>query len=234
MGLDNYYMNHSLLKYIIKIFFYIFFIFCILQKGQVKELSKHLEECTNALQKSLEFEEDRNKVLMEIDELRNEQRERMKTDETYYRNTEKTEILNDQLQEAKKSLEQIKQETEDSSLFTSRVLESFSAVSPSCRKRSLYSQTSPKLKLSKTSLFRESSSYVPTYIDELEKTPTKEVVAHHRGSLIKSRQQESSLNELDPMSMTDDEFDKFFLPKKTSSSCSAPLESCDKENVISK
>ena len=216
-------------------YLHLFFDFSVvLQKGQVKELSKHLEECTNALQKSLEFEEDRNKVLLEIDELRHEQKERMKTDETYYRNTEKTEILNDQLQEAKKSLEQIKQETEDSSLFTCRVLESFSAVSPSCRKRSLYSQASPKLKLSKTSLFRESTPYIPTYIDELEKTPTKEVVAQ-RGSPMKSRQQESSLNDLDPMSMTDDEFDKFFLPKKTSSSCSAPrVESCDKENITSK
>lgn len=191
-----------------------------------------MEECTKALQKSLEFEEDRNKVLIEIDELRNEQNERMRTDETYYRNTEKTKILNDQLQEAKKSLKQIKHETEDSSIFTTRVLESFSALSPSCRKRSLYNQTNPKLTLSKTSLFRESSSYVPTYIDELERTPTKEVA--RRASPMKSRQKESSLNELDPMSMTDDEFDKFFLPKRTSSSCSPLLESCDKDNIISK
>ena len=140
----------------------------------------------------------------------------MKMEETYYRNTEKAEILNDQLQEAKKSLEQIKQETEDSALFTTRVLDSFSAVSPSCRKRSMHNQTSPKLKLSRTL-----SSYVSTYNDELETTPTKEVTQTRRASPTKSRQ-EVSFNEVDPMSMTDDEFDKFFLPKKASSGCSTP------------
>ena len=195
-------------------------------KSQVKELSKHLEDCTNALQKSLAFEDERNEVLKEIDKLRSEQNERMQMDETYYRNTEKTEILNQQLQEARKSLEQIKQETEDTTLFTSRVLDSFLAVSPSCRKRSIHSQNSPKIKSSRTSVFRDTSSYVPTYIDELEKTPTKEVAdnnhshRHRRPSPTKSRQ-ESSLNEADPMSMTDEEFDKFFLPKKTSSNCSS-------------
>ncbi|XP_066915412.1 uncharacterized protein [Clytia hemisphaerica] len=191
---------------------------------QVKELTKHLEECTNALEKSLSFEEDRRKVLKELDELKNEHQERQKTDESYYRNNEKVDILTEQLNDAKKTLEDVKQETLDSTVFTSRVLESFSSVSPSCRKRSLLSQATPKLKSSRGSLFRDSSSYIPTYIDELESTPTRDV-HKRRTPPTKGRRKEPvpDLNDVDPMSMTDDEFDKIFMPKKTNSDHSSPL-----------
>jgi hypothetical protein len=198
-----------------------YLIFFLLQ-NEVKELTKHLEECTNALQKSLHTEEDRRKVLKEIDELKNEQHERQKMDETYYRNTEKIDILTDQLTDAKTSLEQAKQETLDSTVFTNRVLETFSSVSPA-RKRTLYGHQSPRLKTSRTSLFQASSSYVPTYLDELERTPTRDTkspsstIRHRSKSPTKSHQETAAGNDLDPMSMTDEEFDRMFLPKKDSS-----------------
>lgn len=121
-------------------------------------------------------------------------------------------------------MEEVKQETLDSTVFTSRVLESFSSVSPSCRKRSLLSQATPKLKSSRGSLFRDSSSYIPTYIDELESTPTRDV-RKRRTPPTKGRRKEPvpDLNDVDPMSMTDEEFDKIFMPKKTNSDHSSPL-----------
>ena len=193
-------------------------------QNEVKELTRHLEECTNALQKSLHAQEDRKKVLKEIDELKNEQRERQKTDETYYRNTEKIDILTDQLTDAKSSLEQAKQETLDNTVFTNRVLETFSSVSPTRSKRTLYNDKSSRLKSSRTSLFQESSSHVPTYLEELEeRTPTRDtkspssIIRHRNKSPTKSRQESATGNDLDPMSMTDEEFDRMFLPKKDDS-----------------
>lgn len=151
-------------------------------QDQVKTLTKHLEECTNALEKTLEMNEDRGKILQELEQLRNAHFENQRLDESFYRHSEKMDVLTNKLYDAKNTLNQIKQESMDNTLFTKRVIENFSSVSPTRKRRIEYLNT-PKVRRSRVSLF-----------NELEKTP---------------------LRDLDPMSMTDEEFDQIFLPKKT-------------------
>ena len=177
----------------------------------MKTLSKHLEKCTNALQSSLTMEVDRKSVLREIEQLRNEHIEKEKLDENFYRQTEKTDILTNQLTDAKKSLSEIKQDQFDSTLFTNRVLDGFSSVSP--RKRQFKDSHTPRRRGGSAQTIFQS----PSFFD----TSPKHVVMATR--------------DIDPMSMTDEEFDEMFLPRKTVSKFTKQEEkSKNKRHVSSK
>lgn len=151
----------------------------------------------------MQTEESRTKILKELEQLRDEHFEKQRLDENFYRHSEKIGVLTDQLHDAKNSLSQIKLDSMDNTLFANRVIENFSSVSPTRKRRIPQDSRSPKTRRSRVSLF-----------NELELTPTRDFVT----------------KDFDPMSMTDEEFDQIFLPKKSVSTPSIVSAKKDSKN----
>ena len=105
-------------------------------KHRIQDLTRDLEGCTRALHKSIEVDKERKSVLAEIDLLKNEHKERQQIDEDFFRCTEKIESLTDQLNEAKSSLKDIKEDSATRySVTRDRLIESFGSISPSSKRR---------------------------------------------------------------------------------------------------
>ena len=160
-------------------------------------MTKHLEECTRALQKSIEVGKDRQRVLNDIEKLQKDREENQKINENFYRYSEKNEILSELLNDAKSALHQLQQDSFDSNNFTSRMIETFDSVSPN-KKRKLFSFPSPSFK----STAKIAENYMPSYLDE-----------HSNGVSRSNTMPISKSNTIprEPMSMDDDEFNSVFL-----------------------
>ena len=117
-------------------------------KYRINELTRDLQGCTRALHKSVEVDKERKSVLDEIELLKSEHKERQQIDENFFRCTEKIELLTEQLNDAKHSLSEIKQDSIDRSETTNRLIDTFGSVSPS-RKRRLFLYDSPLFKSTK-------------------------------------------------------------------------------------
>lgn len=152
-------------------------------------MTKHLEECARALQKSIEVGKDRQRVLSDIEKLQKDSEENQKINENFYRHSGKNEILSELLNDAKSALHQLKQDSFDSNNFTSRMIETFDSVSPK-KKRKLFSFPSPSFK----STTKIGENYVPLYLHENSNGVSK-----------------SNTIPKEPMSMDDDEFNSVFL-----------------------
>ena len=152
-------------------------------------MTKHLEECTRALQKSIEVGKDRQRVLNDIEKLQKDQEENQKINENFYRYSEKNEILSELLNNAKSALHQLKQDSFDSNNFTSSMIETFDSVSPN-KKRKLFSFPSPPFR----STTKIAENYMPSYLDENSNGVSR-----------------SNTLPREPMSMDDDEFNSVFL-----------------------
>ncbi|XP_057303242.1 kinectin-like isoform X1 [Hydractinia symbiolongicarpus] len=185
----------------------------LLLKSRVDELTKHLGECTRALHQTTEAEQERKNVLREIEQLKSEHVVNKKLDENYYKGSEKIEVLTEQLNEAKNSLSQMRQDSLDSNNFTNRVIETFGSVSPA-RKRKLYSFNSPRFKSTVRNLF-DSSSLQSYFEDSKGGSPPRS----------------TSKRTIDPMSMTDEEFNDIFIQNKSPRRSPRKSKSSQKENV---
>ena len=141
-------------------------------------------------------------VIDEIDQLKNEHREYQELDERFYKSEEQREVISEQLNEAKNSLTQIKQNSLDTTLFSNKMIQTFGSLSPT-RKRKLLPFYSPT---------KFTGPIGKTFVNsDIESTPIK-------GSDLLNDTELSLLDGalfLNPMSMNDEDFNSLFIPTKS-------------------
>ncbi|XP_065051751.1 centrosomal protein of 128 kDa-like isoform X2 [Rhopilema esculentum] len=164
---------------------------------RVDELTKHLEQCTKILHATLAAMEERKTVLDDLDFLKDEQLEKERLHEKYIRHTERLGSLQDQLEDAKMALQGVKDENLDSTLLSMKVLQS---LSPAPKRRHEEKNNLLFKGGNKTSSHRDTlisrGSFLTASDAEDERPPSKRS------------------KELQPMAMTDREFNDSFVPRR--------------------